>query len=144
MANKTVIISILNEAYAEENGLLDLFLRSFREGEDTEFLINHLLLVAVDKMAFQRCKLLGLHCYRLVTEGLDFSEEVLFMSEGFIKMMWRRTLFLGDVLRHGYSFIFTVSSEISDFREIRFSVLDKSCNKIIFIIQSQFHYSNIK
>lgn len=109
MANKTVIISILNEAYAEENGLLDLFLRSLREGEDTKFLINHLLLVAVDKVAFRRCKLLGHHCYQLVTEGVDFSEEVLYMSEGFIKMMWRRTLFLGDVLRRGYSFIFTLS-----------------------------------
>ncbi|KAI8540236.1 hypothetical protein RHMOL_Rhmol09G0246800 [Rhododendron molle] len=29
------------------------------------------------------------------------------MSGDFIEMMWRRTLFLGDVLKHGYNFIFT-------------------------------------
>ncbi|ONK73434.1 uncharacterized protein A4U43_C04F31450 [Asparagus officinalis] len=107
MPNKTVIIAVLNEAYAEENSLLDLFLRSFREGEDTEFLIKHLLLVAVDKMALRRCRFLGLHCYYLETEHNDFSEEMVFMSRGFVEMMWRRTYLLGEVLRRGYSFIFT-------------------------------------
>ncbi|KAJ0970733.1 hypothetical protein J5N97_018692 [Dioscorea zingiberensis] len=107
MDNRTVIISVLNKAYAKENGMLDLFLRSFQQGEDTEFLLKHLLLVAVDQESFERCKLLGLHCYKLVTDGVDFSKEELYMSTDFIKMMWRRTLFLGDVLRHGYNFIFT-------------------------------------
>lgn len=108
MGNKTLIIAVLNKAYVEDNGMLDLFLRSLREGEDTEFLIKHLLLTAVDQTAFNRCRELGLNCYRLVTEDVDFSDEVLYMSENFIKMMWRRTLLLGDILRHGYSFIFTV------------------------------------
>ena len=108
MDDRTVIVSVLNKAYAEENGMLDLFLRSFKQGDDTESLINHLLLVAVDRASFQRCKSLGLHCYKLVTNGVDFSKEGLYMSTDFIKMMWRRTLFLGDVLRHGYNFIFTV------------------------------------
>ncbi|MQL82450.1 hypothetical protein Taro_014918 [Colocasia esculenta] len=107
MANKTVIISVLNKAYAEEGGMLDLFLRSFRVGEGTQPLIRHLFLVTVDQVAFNRCSTMGLHCYRLVTEGVDFSGEELYMSEGFIKMMWKRTLFLGEVLRRGYSFIFT-------------------------------------
>nr|XP_018677648.1 PREDICTED: uncharacterized protein At1g28695-like [Musa acuminata subsp. malaccensis] len=71
VANKTTIIAILNKAYMEQNGMLNLFLQSFREGE----------------------------C-------VDFSEEVFYMSDDFIEMMWRRTLFLGDVLKRGYSFIF--------------------------------------
>lgn len=107
MGNKTVIITVINSAYVEDNGMLDLFLRSMREGEDTEYLIKHVLLVAADAVAFKRCELLRLNCYRLVTEGVEFSEEAIYESEDFIKMMWRRTLFLGDVLRHGYNFIFT-------------------------------------
>ncbi|KAG1354363.1 hypothetical protein COCNU_07G004750 [Cocos nucifera] len=108
MGNKTLIIAVLNKAYVEDDGMLDLFLRSLREGEDTEFLTRHLLLVAVDQTAFNRCRALELNCYQLVTEDVDFSEEVLYMSENFIKMMWKRTLFLGDILRRGYSFIFTL------------------------------------
>lgn len=66
MANKTLIVAVLNKAYMEENGMLDLFLQSLQEGEDTKFLIRHLLLVADDQTAFNQCKLLKLHCYRLV------------------------------------------------------------------------------
>lgn len=97
MAKKTLIIAVLNKAYTEENGMLDLFLQSLREGEDTKFLIRHLLLVAVDKTAFNRCKLLKLHCYRLVIKRTDFSREQLYMSDGFTKMMWQRIAFLRDV-----------------------------------------------
>ncbi|KAF8379173.1 hypothetical protein HHK36_028602 [Tetracentron sinense] len=108
MANKTLIIAMVNKAYVEgDKTMLDLFLDSFWLGEDTRSLVNHLLLVTVDQTAFDRCNFLRLHCYRLVTEGVDFGGEKLYLSEEFIKMMWRRTLFLGDVLKRGYSFIFT-------------------------------------
>ncbi|URD90786.1 hypothetical protein MUK42_32933, partial [Musa troglodytarum] len=70
MVNKIMIIAILNKSYMEKNGMFNLFLQSFREGE-----------------------------------GVDFSEVVFYMSDDFIEMMWRRKLFLGDVLKHGYSFI---------------------------------------
>ncbi|RZS09127.1 hypothetical protein BHM03_00040179, partial [Ensete ventricosum] len=109
MDNRTLVIAILNKAYVEQNTMLDLFLQSLGGGEDTEFLIDHLLFVAVDQRAFNRCRTLELHCYNLATEGIDFSKEVFYMSDAFNNMMWRRTLFLGDVLRRGYSFIFTVS-----------------------------------
>ncbi|KAJ8464594.1 hypothetical protein OPV22_027146 [Ensete ventricosum] len=120
MANKTLIIAILNKAYMEQIGMLDLFLQSFREGEGTRFLIKHLLFVAVDQTSFNQCCTLGLNCYELVTEGVDFSEEVFnafseevfYMSDDFIEMMWRRTLFLGDVLKRRYSFIFTDVDDI--------------------------------
>ncbi|KAL6637786.1 hypothetical protein ACP70R_025358 [Stipagrostis hirtigluma subsp. patula] len=111
-ANKTLILTVLNKAYAEEDGLLDLFIESLRRGEGTAQLIDHVLLVAMDQPAFQRCRSLGgVKCYLLGPDGDDgagdLSSEQLYMSDGFIRMMWRRIRLLGDVLKHGYSFIFT-------------------------------------
>ncbi|RZC53825.1 hypothetical protein C5167_012680 [Papaver somniferum] len=106
--NKPVIIAIINKAYVEgDMTMLSVFLQSFWLGEDTRYLINHLLLVSVDQVSYERCKFLRLHCYRLVTEGVDFGREKLYNSQEFKNMMWRRTEFLADVLRRGYSFIFT-------------------------------------
>ncbi|KAM7472015.1 hypothetical protein LguiA_010198 [Lonicera macranthoides] len=112
MANRTVIIAMVNKAYVEERDenyptMLDLFLESFWMGEETRELLDHLLLVAVDQVSYDRCKFRRLICYRLVTEGVDFAGEKIYMSDEFIKMMWRRTLFLQDVLKRGYNFIFT-------------------------------------
>lgn len=107
--DKTVIIAIVNKAYVEgDKPMLDIFLDGFWLGKSTAKLIKHLLIVAMDQTSYRRCKFLGLHCYKLQTEGVDFVGEKLYMSEDFIKMMWRRTRFLGDVLKRGYNFIFTV------------------------------------
>lgn len=118
MANKTVIIAIVNKAYADQETkavttMLDVFLDSFWLGEGTRPLVNHLLLVAVDQTAYDRCRFLRLNCFQLVTDGVDFGGEKLYMSEDFVKMMWRRTQFLLEVLKRGYNFIFTVRSLFS-------------------------------
>nr|XP_043614062.1 uncharacterized protein At1g28695-like [Erigeron canadensis] len=105
---KTVIITIVNKAYVEgENSMLDIFLDGFWMGENTRPLVNHLLVVAVDQTAYERCMFRRLHCYKLKTDGVDFVGEKMYMSDDFIKMMWQRTLFLGHVLKRGYNFIFT-------------------------------------
>ncbi|TXG54491.1 hypothetical protein EZV62_019747 [Acer yangbiense] len=99
--NKTVIIAVVNKAYVEggdDKPLLDLFLESFWLGEGTRWLVDHLLLVTVDQTSYERCRFLRLHCYKLKTDGVDFDGEQLYMSQDFINMMWRRTLFLLDVL----------------------------------------------
>ncbi|XP_030533153.1 uncharacterized protein At1g28695-like [Rhodamnia argentea] len=105
--NKTVIMTVVNKAYVEgDKSMLDLFLEGFWLGEGTRPLIRRLLIVATDGTSFDRCKFLGLHCYQLKTEdGLD--GEKVYMSPGFLRMMWIRTQFLGNVLKRGYSFIFT-------------------------------------
>nr|GMC96608.1 putative nucleotide-diphospho-sugar transferase [Ipomoea batatas] len=106
--NKTVIIAVVNKAYVDgDKSMLDLFLDGFWVGEGTWALVKHLLIVAVDQTSYERCAFFGLHCYKLGTDGVDFAGEEVFMSPDFIKMMWRRTQFLGDVLKLGYSFIFT-------------------------------------
>ncbi|PIA31027.1 hypothetical protein AQUCO_05300097v1, partial [Aquilegia coerulea] len=106
--NKTLIIAMINKAYVQgEKPLLNLFLDSFWLGNNTQALLDQLLLVTLDQIAFNRCKFLRLHCYGLVTDGVDYSGEKLYMSDDFIKMMWRRTNFLANVLKRGYNFIFT-------------------------------------
>lgn len=118
MPDKTVIIAIINAAYVEpyENEyptMFDLFLEGFWAGEGVRSLVDHLLVVAMDEKAYQRCEFRRMNCYRLAaaasTSG-DFAGEKLYMSGEFIEMMWRRTGFLLEVLRRGYSFIFTVCS----------------------------------
>lgn len=42
-------------------------------------------------------------CFLLRTTGLDFS------GEDYVKMMWRRTEFLGYLLKLGYNFLVTVA-----------------------------------
>lgn len=109
LENKTLIIAMVNKAYVEgDKSMFDLFMDGFWYGDGTQGLIDHLLIVASDQVSYRRCKFLRLHCYKLETDGVDFAGERLFMSDDFIKMMWRRTLFLGDVLKRGYNFIFTV------------------------------------
>ncbi|PSS32460.1 Nucleotide-diphospho-sugar transferase protein [Actinidia chinensis var. chinensis] len=107
-ADKTVIIAVVNRAYVDGDvSMLDLFLDGFWLGDGTRSLKDHLLIVAVDQTSHERCRFLRLHCYRLETDGVDFDGEKLYMSDEFIEMMWRRTLFLVDVLKRGYNFIFT-------------------------------------
>ncbi|XP_028808789.1 uncharacterized protein At1g28695 [Neltuma alba] len=112
MEDKTVIVTFINKAYAEaevngDTSMFDLFLTSFWLGEGTRSLVDHLLVVAADQTAYDRCRFRRLNCFRLETEGFDFEGEKLFMSADFINMMWRRTLLLLRVLKQGYSFIFT-------------------------------------
>lgn len=110
--NRTVIIAIINKAYADQDiaadtTMLDLFITSFWLGENTRPLLDNLLLVAMDQTAYDRCRFYRLNCYRLETDGVDFGGEKIYMSDDFIKMMWRRTQFLLEVLKRGYNFIFT-------------------------------------
>lgn len=129
---KTVIITIVNKAYVEPHNyryptMLDLFLDGFWVGEETRSLLGHLLVVAMDQTAYDRCLFQRLNCYRLLTDGIDFTEEKLYMSQDFIKMMWTRTRFLLDVLERGYNFIFTDTDVIwlrNPFPRLRFNETD--------------------
>ncbi|KAG5558217.1 hypothetical protein RHGRI_008221 [Rhododendron griersonianum] len=95
--NKTVIIAVINKAYVEgDKSMFDLFLDGFWHGDGTQGLVNHILIVATDPVSYNRCKFLRLHCYLLETEGLDFVHEETYGSGNYMKMMWRRTQFLGD------------------------------------------------
>ncbi|KAL8168400.1 hypothetical protein V2J09_009899 [Rumex salicifolius] len=114
--DKTVIITTLNEAWAAPNSVFDLFLESFRIGNNTRSLLNNLVVVAMDAKAYKRCLLVHNHCFALVTGGTDFSEEADFMTPDYLKMMWRRIDFLRSILEMGYNFVFT-DTDIMWFRD---------------------------
>ncbi|KAK4380551.1 hypothetical protein RND71_002413 [Anisodus tanguticus] len=116
MEDKTVILTTLNEAWAAPNSVVDLFLESFRIGDHTRRLLNHLVIIALDEKAFSRCLALHTHCYALVTQGVDFSKEAYFMFPDYLKMMWRRIDFLRLVLEMGYNFVFT-DADVMWFRD---------------------------
>ncbi|XP_055820788.1 uncharacterized protein At4g15970-like [Solanum dulcamara] len=116
MGDKTVIITTLNAAWTEPNSIFDVFLKSFRVGNQTKPLLKHVLVACLDKTSYSRCLEKKLHCYALTTKGVDFSGEAHFMSEDYLKMMWRRIDFLTNVLQMGYNFIFT-DADILWFRQ---------------------------
>ncbi|GAB2209902.1 hypothetical protein Droror1_Dr00027129, partial [Drosera rotundifolia] len=103
----SVILTTLNEAWAASDSVIDLFLESFRIGDQTRNLLDHLVIVALDKKAYQRCSTIYIYCFSLITEGVNFSGEAYFMSPDYLKMMWRRIDFLRSLLEIGYNFVFT-------------------------------------
>ncbi|XP_028550988.1 uncharacterized protein At4g15970 [Dendrobium catenatum] len=107
MEDNTVILTTLNAAWASNGTIIDLFLESFQIGNDTRSLLDHLVIIAFDKKAYLRCRAIHAHCFALATNGVDFSVQENFMTEGYLKMMWRRIDFLRIVLEMGYNFIFT-------------------------------------
>ncbi|XP_050377514.1 uncharacterized protein At4g15970-like [Argentina anserina] len=107
MKDKTIIVTTLNDAWAEPNSIFDLFLESFRIGNNTSRLLKHLVVICLDQKAYARCLALHPHCYQLYTEGANFTSEAAFMSSDYLQMMWRRIQFLTSILEKGYSFVFT-------------------------------------
>lgn len=106
-ADKTVLMTAINEAWAAPGSFLDLFLESFRQGEDTAGLPRHLLVVAMDGRALERCNAVHPFCYLFRVDGMDFAAEQKYMEGDYLEMMWRRNRFQQSVLELGYSFLFT-------------------------------------
>jgi len=107
MEDRTVIITSVNEAWAQPGSLLDLYLESFRNGEDIAHLLNHLLVVALDARGFERCKAVHPHCYFLNATSVDMSSAKPFMSPDYLELVWTKLTFQQRVLELGYNFLFT-------------------------------------
>ncbi|KAJ1286848.1 hypothetical protein BS78_03G383500 [Paspalum vaginatum] len=107
MEDRTVIITSVNEAWAQPGSLLELYLESFRNGEDTAHLLNHLLVVALDARGFDRCKAVHPHCFLLNVTSADMSSAKRFMSPDYLELVWTKLTFQQRVLELGYNFLFT-------------------------------------
>ncbi|EPS60858.1 hypothetical protein M569_13943 [Genlisea aurea] len=113
--NKTIILTTLNAAWTDKGSIFDLFLEGFKSGIGTQQLLNHVVVLAVDPTAYNRCMEAHLHCYALKTQGVDFSGHKNFMTPDYIKLMWRRLEFSIQVLQLGFHFIFTVMLQLLHF-----------------------------
>ncbi|XP_024399894.1 uncharacterized protein At4g15970 [Physcomitrium patens] len=136
-ADKTVIVTTLNQAWAAKDAMIDTFLESFHKGENTQFLLNHLVIVALDHRSLERCRELHHHCFMLRTEGVDFTSRKRYMTEDFLKMMWRRMSLLRTILEMGYNFVFT-DADILWFR----NPFDHFANNTDFQISSDKYRGN--
>lgn len=114
MVDGTVILTTLNDAWAEPKSMFDLFLESFRIGNGTQTLLNNLVVICLDQKAYARCLYLHPHCYYLDSSKLgdNFTNEAVFMTPTYLHMMWARIDLLASILEMGYSFVFTVLSLI--------------------------------
>ncbi|OMO92973.1 Nucleotide-diphospho-sugar transferase [Corchorus olitorius] len=100
MSDNTIILTIVNEAWARPDSILDLFLESFRIGQGTKRLLNHLLIIAEDSQAFQYCKSRHPHCFHLKNSQTKFTRGNLMISRSKLKL-------LQQVIDLGYNFAFT-------------------------------------
>jgi len=107
MKDKTVILTTLNDAWAEPGSIFELFLESFRVGNQTQRLLDHLVVITYDQKTQNRCLSMHKHCHNLKS-GKNFTGEVFYMTPNYLEMMWKRLEFLGSILEMGYNFVFTV------------------------------------
>lgn len=114
---KTVILTTVNEAWTTPNSMFDIFLESFRIGNNTASLLDHLLAIAVDETAYVRCQKLVSHCYFLKTrKSSNMADEAKFMTPIYLDMMWERLAFLQTILSLGFNFVFT-DADVMWFRD---------------------------
>ncbi|KAJ4798041.1 Nucleotide-diphospho-sugar transferase family protein [Rhynchospora pubera] len=102
----TIIMTSVNWAWAQQDSLLDLFLQSFRTGENIEHFLKHLLVVAFDGLAFERCKVVHPYCYQLMVD-MDFTGQQGFLTKGYIELVWAKVELQRYILEQGYNFLFT-------------------------------------
>lgn len=112
---KTVIVTTLNAAWTEPNLIFNIFLESFRIENGTQNLLKLLVVGTMDQKAYSHCLTKKLRCYALTTDGVDFSSEASFMSEDYLKLVWRKIDFQHTILESGYDFIFTVRTLFLNF-----------------------------
>ncbi|KAL6875716.1 hypothetical protein ACP4OV_013229 [Aristida adscensionis] len=107
MDDRTVIITSVNEAFARPNSLLAVFRESFQAGEGIQHLLNHVLVVAVDAMAYAHCRAVHPHCYHLQVRSMNLSSASDYMSTAYVELVWTKLSLQRRVLELGYNFLFT-------------------------------------
>lgn len=104
--DNTVIITMVDREWAKPASLLDLFLESFRIGERTKHLLNHLIVVALDNQALRYCRRAHPRCYLHTGSGKKIGSV---NPDGLIAG-WNKKALVKEILELGYNMIFTVSS----------------------------------
>lgn len=104
MADRTVIMTVVDENWAKPASILDLFLESFRIGEGTERVLNHLLIIAEDIQAFQYCNSKHPHCFQLKN-----FPKIQSRTPRNLMLCPSRVILLTQIVELGFHVAFTVS-----------------------------------
>nr|CAB3479267.1 unnamed protein product [Digitaria exilis] len=143
MENRTVIITSVNAAWAQPGSLLDIYLDSFKNGEEIAHLLNHLIVVALDAGGFERCKAVHPHCYFLNVTSIDMSSAKAFMSQEYLELVWTKLTFqqrdcdmvlFRNPFRH-FRVYADMSCSSDDFKPSR-APLDQPLNTGLYYIKS--------
>ncbi|WJX75698.1 hypothetical protein P8452_59206 [Trifolium repens] len=133
MPDRTVILTMVDESHAKPGSMLEVLLQSFKTGQGTQRLLNHLVIITMDSKAFEYCRLLHPHCIHPSTfehyfatkrQSLPIPDHSVFS--------WRRNNVLIEVIELGYNIIFTdtdvlwLKSPLQNFHPIH--ELSISCN----------------
>ncbi|KAL2320288.1 hypothetical protein Fmac_029257 [Flemingia macrophylla] len=62
MPDKTVILTMVDESLASPGSVLEILLQSFKSGEGTQRLLNHLVIITMDPQAYEYCSSLHPYC----------------------------------------------------------------------------------
>ncbi|XP_010445704.1 PREDICTED: uncharacterized protein At4g15970-like [Camelina sativa] len=101
--DRVVIITVVDKEWAKRESILDLFLESFRIGERTKHLLNHLIVVALDDQALRYCLRAHPHCY-LHRDSTTKSESS--NPDGLVTG-WSKKFLVNEILKIGYNIMFT-------------------------------------
>ncbi|KAK7336063.1 hypothetical protein VNO77_16592 [Canavalia gladiata] len=108
MSDRTVILTMVDESSASPGSILDILLESFKSGEGTKRLLNHLVIVSIDPQAFEYCRSLHPHCIHPSTFPHSFAlKRQSSASPDHNVFTWTRNDVLLQVIQLGYNIIFT-------------------------------------
>lgn len=96
---------MVDREWAKPASLLDLFLESFRTGERTKHLLNHLIVVALDNQALRYCRRAHPRCYLHTSSGKKIGS----VNPDGLVAGWNKKSLVKEILELGYNMIFTVS-----------------------------------
>jgi hypothetical protein len=109
MPDRTVILTMVDESHAKPGSMLEVLLQSFKTGQGTQRLLNHLVIITMDPQAFEYCRFLHPHCIHPSTFQHYFATKRQSLSiPDHNVFSWRRNNVLIEVIELGYNIIFTV------------------------------------
>lgn len=109
MSDRTVILTMVDKAWASPGSILDVFLQGLRVGEGTQKFLNHLVIVTMDSQAFDYCTSLHPYCLHpsISSHYVDFIRQSTGTSNHNL-FSWKRNYLLYKVIQLGYNLIYTV------------------------------------
>jgi hypothetical protein len=109
MPDRTVILTMVDESHAKPGSMLEVLLQSFKTGQGTQRLLNHLVIITMDPQAFKYCRSLHTHCIHPSTfEHYFATKRQSLQIPDHNVFSWRRNNVLIEVIELGYSIIFPV------------------------------------